>query len=158
MQMFRAVTEMAETPKTIAHIMPWPCVGGVELGTLRMIQAVEGDEFGNIAFCLKGAHAVREMFEAAGIETAEYEAAEPSYRHPGEYLRTNRALARELKARRVDLMHTADLLAAHRSSLAALIARLPVISHIRGRFEEISRRDRSFLLPVKRFVSEPKGA
>lgn len=143
---------MAGTPKTIAHIMPWPCVGGVELGTLRMIQAVEGEEFRNIAFCLKNARAVREMFEGAGVRTAEYEAAEPSYRRPKEYLRTTRNLARQLKEHKVDLMHTADLLAAHRSSLAGLMARLPVVSHIRGRFEEISRRDRSFLLPVRRFV------
>jgi glycosyltransferase involved in cell wall biosynthesis len=143
---------MPETRKTIAHIMPWPCVGGVELGTLRMIQAIEGDEFRNLAFCLEGARPVREMFEQAGVEVIEYEAAEPSYRHPKDYLRTTRELSRKLKEHRVDLMHCADLLAAHRSALAGSLARVPVISHIRGRFEEISRRDRSFLLPVKRFI------
>lgn len=143
---------MPEPRKTIAHIMPWPCVGGVELATLRMAQWVEGDEFKNIAFCLKDARPVREMFERAGIETVEYEAAEPSYRHPKDYLRTSRELARKLRRQRVDLAHCADLLAAHRSTFAGVLARVPVISHIRGQFEEISRRDRSFLLPVKRFI------
>jgi glycosyltransferase involved in cell wall biosynthesis len=143
---------MPDPRKTVAHIMPWPCVGGVELGTLRMIQAVEGDEFRNLAFCLKGARPVREMFEQANVEVIEYEAAEPSYRHPKDYLHATRGLARQVRERGVDLLHCADLLAAHRSSLAGAISRVPVISHIRGRFEAISRRDRSFLLPVKRFV------
>lgn len=132
--------------------MPWPCVGGVERATARMARWTEGDEFKHIAFCLKEARPVAEMFEQEGIEVVEYEAAEPSYRHPKDYLSASSELARKLKEHRVDLMHCADLLAAHRSTLAALIARVPVISHIRGRFEEISRRDRSFLLPVKRFV------
>ena len=132
--------------------MPWPCVGGVELGTLRMIQAVEGDEFRNLAFCLEGARPVREMFEQAGLEVIEYEAAEPSYRHPKDYMRTSRDLARKLKEQKVDLVHCADLLAAHRSALAGVLARVPVVSHIRGRFEDISLRDRTFLLPVKRFI------
>lgn len=148
----KVFNRMPETRKTIAHIMPWPCVGGVELATLRMAQWIEGDEFRNIAFCLKSAQPVREMFEQAGIETVEYEAAEPSYRHPKDYLRTSHALARKLRRHRVDLMHCADLLAAHRSTFAGVLAHAPVISHIRGCFEEISRRDRSFLLPVKRFV------
>jgi glycosyltransferase involved in cell wall biosynthesis len=143
---------MPETRKTIAHIMPWPCVGGVERATARMARWTEGEEFRNLAFCLKDAQPVREMFEQEGIEVVEYDAAEPSYRHPKDYLAASRALARKLKEHRVDLMHSADLLAAHRNTLAGLLARVPHISHIRGRFEEISRRDRSFLLPVKRFV------
>lgn len=132
--------------------MPWPCVGGVERATARMVHWIEGDEFRNIAFCLKDARQVKEMFEQEGVEVIEYEAAEPSYRHPKNYLRASRHLARMLREQRVDLVHSADLLAAHRSTLAAMLARVPLISHIRGRFEEISRRDRSFLLPVKRFV------
>ncbi|MCA1558575.1 MAG: glycosyltransferase, partial [Acidobacteria bacterium] len=141
---------MPETRKTIAHIMPWPCVGGVERATARMARWIEGEEFRNLAFCLKDARPVHEMFEQEGIEVVEYDAAEPSYRHPKDYLAASSQLARKLKEHRVDLMHSADLLAAHRSTLAGLLARVPHISHIRGRFEEISRRDRSFLLPVKR--------
>lgn len=143
---------MPETRKTIAHIMPWPCVGGVELATSRMAEWVEGDEFKSIAFCLKDARGVRQMFEHKGIEVIEYEAAEPSYRHPKDYVRASRQLARKLREQKIDLVHCADLLAAHRSTLACTLARVPVISHIRGSFEEISRRDRSFLLPVKRFI------
>lgn len=132
--------------------MPWPCVGGVERATARMVRWIEGDEFRNVAFCLKDARPVREMFEQEGVEVVEYEAAEPSYRHPKDYLRASRQLARKLREQSVDLIHAADLLAAHRSTLAGMLARVPLISHIRGRFEDISRRDRSFLLPVKRFV------
>ena len=147
-----SLNPMPLTRKTIAHIMPWPCVGGVERATARMAEWIEGDEFKQIAFCLEGARPVREMFEQAGIEVVEYEAAEPSYRHPKDYLRASKGLARKLREHRVDLAHCADLLAAHRSTFACVLARVPVISHIRGCFDEISRRDRSFLLPVKRFI------
>lgn len=132
--------------------MPWPCVGGVERATARMARWTEGEEFRNLAFCLKGAQPVREMFEQEGIRVVEYEAAEPSYRRPKDYMAASRSLARKLKEHSVDLMHSADLLAAHRSTLAGLLAGVRHVSHIRGRFETLSRRDKSFLLPVKRFL------
>lgn len=143
---------MSENHKTIAHIMPWPCVGGVELATLRLAEGIEGEEFKNVAFCLREARPVREMFERKGFRVVEYETTEPSYRHPKQYLRLSRRLAHALKEEKVDLMHSADLLAAHRSSLAGMLARVPQVCHVRGRFEEISRRDRSFLFPIRRFV------
>jgi glycosyltransferase involved in cell wall biosynthesis len=52
----------------------------------------------------------------------------------------------------VDLVHCADLLGAYHAALAGRLAGIPVICHIRNRFSFISRRDRSFLWPVRRFV------
>jgi glycosyltransferase involved in cell wall biosynthesis len=49
-------------------------------------------------------------------------------------------------------VHCADFLAGFRCALAAKLAGLPVITHVRGRVPHLSRRDRSFLWPLRRFV------
>jgi glycosyltransferase involved in cell wall biosynthesis len=96
---------------------------------------------------------VRALFEAEGIPVVEYDAAEPSYRHPMRYLRASASLARQLRAHQVDLVHFADVLAAHRCSLAAVLAGIPAITQVRNSFpDKVSRRDRTFLAPVRRFV------
>lgn len=143
---------MSKSRYQIAHVLPWPGVGGVERATLRIAQAVTGSEFKHVAFCLKGATPVREMFETAGFETVEYEAAEPSYRHPKDYLRASWQLARQFRANAIDLIACADMLAGYRTSLAARLARVPLVCHVRGRFEDLTRRDRSFLRGIKKFV------
>jgi glycosyltransferase involved in cell wall biosynthesis len=142
----------ARKPARIAHILPWPSVGGTEAATARLACAAEGQEFTSVAFCLRGAAPVRALFEQAGITVIEYEAAEPSLRHPSRFLKSSLALARQLRAADVSLVHAADVLAAYRSSVAALLAGVPLITHVRGRFPRLSRRDRLFLLPVRRFV------
>ncbi|MGE5648431.1 MAG: glycosyltransferase family 4 protein [Acidobacteriota bacterium] len=133
----------------IAHILPFAAVGGTEHGTLRLIRAVGAR---HIAFCPSGAAAVREFFERAGVETASYEMVEPSYRRPRPFLRACLDLKRELRARRVDIVHCADLLAAHHTAIAGRMAGLPVVCHIRSHRPDVPLRDRSFLLPVNRFV------
>lgn len=138
----------------IAHVLPSTTgIGGTETATVRLAQAVEGDEFTSIAFCLPDAAPARELFESAAIPVFQYQATEPSYRRPSGYLRTSLSLALQLRRSRVDLVHFADVLAAHRSSLAAVMAGIPAITHVRGSFpEKLSLRDRSFLFPLRRFV------
>jgi glycosyltransferase involved in cell wall biosynthesis len=140
----------------IAHILPWPSVGGVEMATLRAIQAVEGEGFSGVAFTPRGGTAVRALFDGVGLPVVEYDAPEPSYRHFPSYLRRSIVLARQLRAARVDLVHCADVLAGFRCGLAGAIARVPVIMHVRGRLPSLSKRDRSFFWPIRRllFVSQ----
>ncbi|HEY2067449.1 MAG TPA: glycosyltransferase [Gemmatimonadaceae bacterium] len=139
--------------RRIAHIMPWPAVGGTEHAQARLARVAEGDEFTNIAFCLPDAERVAALFTQAGIRVVSYETAEPSYRHPGAYLRASWSLARKLRDERVDLVHFADVIAAHRGSLAARIAGIPSVAQVRNAFPEaLSFRDRTFLAPVRRFV------
>jgi glycosyltransferase involved in cell wall biosynthesis len=146
------MTAQPPRPVRIAHILPWPSVGGTEAATVRLARAVEGGDYTSVAFCLRGAAPVRALFEQASITVIEYDAAEPSLRHPSRFIRSSLALARQLRAADVSLVHAADLLAAYRSSLAAVLAGVPLITHVRGRFPQISWRDRLFLLPVRRFV------
>lgn len=141
-----------DLPQTIAHILPFPAVGGTEHGTLRIAKAIDPARFRNVAYCLPEAEPVRAFLTDAGVACAVYEPAVPSYGHPAGYLRPSLKLAREFRRRKVDLVHCADLLAAYQAALAGWLARIPVLCHIRGRFDSISRRDRSFLWPVRRFV------
>lgn len=143
---------MFKSRYTIAHIMPWTSVAGTEQATLRIAEGVEGPQFKSVAFCLDGSTPVSEMFAAAGFETAGYRAVEPSYRRPKAFLRASFQLARELRRRQVDLVHCADVLAAHYMAVAGRLAGLPVLCHVRNRFDVISRRDQSFLRPVNKFV------
>jgi glycosyltransferase involved in cell wall biosynthesis len=136
----------------IAHILPWSSVGGTEHAALRIAQAVKGEGFESTAFCLGGDSPVRELFAAGGFETVAYAGVEPSYRRPGGFLKSSLQLAREFKRRRVELIHCSDLLAAYYAAVAGKIAGLPVLCHVRCSYPNLSRRDRSFLRWVDRFV------
>lgn len=139
-------------PLRIAHVLPWPAVGGVEVGTLRVAQAVEGDDFRSVAYCLEEALPVRNMFEASGIPVATYTAAPPSYRHPSTCWGAARSLARDLRRRRIGVIHCGDLLAGYYAVLAGKLARIPVLCHVRCIFDHISLRDQSFLWWIDHFV------
>ncbi|MBA2670112.1 MAG: glycosyltransferase family 4 protein, partial [Gemmatimonadetes bacterium] len=137
-------------PLRVAHILPWPTVGGVEHATLRMARYLKSVD--SVAFCLDGGGQVTRLFAENGYETAEYSGVEPSFRHPGEYIRASRSLARELRSRRIDVIHCSDLLAAYFAGLAGRLAGIPVTSHVRCQFDEISRRDRVFLRFIQRWI------
>jgi glycosyltransferase involved in cell wall biosynthesis len=132
--------------------MPWGTVGGVEHATLRIAQATESARLHHVIICPEQQPIVREFFATEGFETTEYIVTEPSYRHPKFYLRASLSLARDLRRRRIDLVHCADLLAAHRMAFAARLAGVPVLCHVRTRYPSISRRDQSFLWWVNKFV------
>lgn len=136
----------------IAHILPWSTVGGTELATLRLAQAVGNDNFVHTAFCQGTDSPVQKLFSSAGFDTARFEAIEPSYKHPSAFVRASLKLAREFRRRRVDLVHCSDLLAAYYAGLAGKLARLPVLCHVRCAYPEISSRDQSFLKVVNRFA------
>jgi glycosyltransferase involved in cell wall biosynthesis len=136
----------------IAHVLPWSTIGGTELATLRLAQAVGNEDFTHTAFCQQADSPVSELFNSAGFDTARFEPIEPSYKHPSAYLRASIRLAREFRRRRVDLVHCSDLLSAYYAGLAGKLARLPVLCHVRCAYPEISRRDQSFLKVVNHFA------
>lgn len=142
----------------IAHILPWPSIGGTELATLRMAEAIEGNEFHSVAFCLAEGPQVKEIFERAGFEVALYRGVAPSYRHSLPFLRNSYLLAREFKRRKISLVHCADLLAAYYVAVAAKLAGVPILCHIRSLFPSITLRDRSFLAFVDKFIFVSKDA
>lgn len=133
-------------------MLPWPSVGGVELGTLTIANTMRGHGVESIAFCLQGSTLVSDLFTRQGFETDYYQPSDHSYRRPKNYLMASIALARKFKQHKVDLVHCGDLLAAYYSGLAAKLAGVRVLCHIRCSYPEISRRDQSFLRLVNKFV------
>ena len=143
---------MVDRQYHIGHILPSPFIGGTEYATLRIIEALNGESFTHTVFYPDAPGPVRQLFEERGLRTESYSAVEPSYRHPARFLKASFELSRELRRRKVDLIHCADMLAGAYASLAGKLARVPVVCHIRCLFEDVSFRDRSFLYPVDKFV------
>lgn len=118
----------------VAHILPWPGVGGVELATLRVAQAVEQYGFHSVAFCLSSAQPTIDFFTRSGLETATWEPELPDLRHLRGFIYRSLQLSRELTRREIDIVHCSDLPAGGYTALAGRLAGLPVICHIRNRF------------------------
>jgi len=142
---------------TVAHIMPWSGIGGVEVATLRMTDASR-DHFRHVAFCLHDAIALRNSFEKAGIETIAYSPPEPSLRHVGRYFKESLIVARQIRQAKADIVHFADEKAAYHNSLAAFLARSRTVCHIRTTIPHFNLRQRLCLLPVHSFVFVSKEA
>lgn len=136
---------------TIAHVMPWPGVGGTEHATLRIAQATANSQLRHVMFCLRDAPAVSDFFARAGFDTVDYERIEPSYRHAPSYLLASYRLAREFRRLEIDLVHCADVAAGFTGGLAGRLAQVPVLCHVRSRHVAMSRRDRSFLRAINKF-------
>jgi glycosyltransferase involved in cell wall biosynthesis len=136
----------------IAHVLPWPGIGGTERSTHQLTTFLEKRGHHNVAYCLPEATRMRDFLASSQIENTTYRAVQPSYRHPSDYFRASRELAADFRRRRIDIVHCSDLLGVYYAVLAARLARLPLLSHVRCNFPEISRRDQSFLWHVNRFI------
>jgi glycosyltransferase involved in cell wall biosynthesis len=118
----------------IAYLLPWPGFGGGEVATLRLAGAVAArDRFEPFAFC-RPETAVEAQFRAASIPTVAYDPLTFSYRHGAPYVRGAWRLARELRRRQVDLVHASDLMGVYQAALAARLAGIPLVTHIRSNF------------------------
>lgn len=136
----------------IAHILAWPIVGGTETSSLRIAQGLTGPDYEHVAFCTADAPVVESFFRTAGFQTATFRSVDLSYRKPGPFLRASIGLARELRRRRIALVHCSDLMAGLRAAPAAKLARLPVLCHIRNPHPDIARHDKPLLRAVDRFI------
>jgi glycosyltransferase involved in cell wall biosynthesis len=144
---------MPDGPRRIAHVLPSTMViGGTEHATLRIARAVAPTGLDSVAFCIEGDTPVQRFFAGEGMPVTGFPAVEPSVRRPLPDQRASRALAREFRRQRVDVVHCADVGAAHFTALAGRLAGVPVVSHVRNRHDQISRRDQLFLRPVDRWV------
>ena len=136
----------------VAHILPWPGIGGTEHSTHQLAGFLKARDHSVVVYHLPEAVQTAGLMAASGFATATYRSEFPSYRHPWNYLRASMDLARDLRRRRVQIVHCADLLAAYHAGLAAKLARLPLLCHIRCVFDHLSKRDQSFLWPVDHFA------
>ena len=138
--------------RNIAHILAWPNVGGTEIATYRVIRTPPLDAFAHLAFCPQLSSEACQLFSRAGFETHAYTPSELALRRPMPFLMASLALARTFRHASVDLVHCSDLIAAFHAALAAKLARLPTICHVRNPHDAIPRRYRYLLRGVARFV------
>lgn len=136
----------------IALFLPWPGIGGTEYSTTQLATYLLARNHVVTVYHLPEAEKTAALLASSGVPTAQYRPEFPSYRHPFNYLRATLPLVRDLKQRRVQIIHCADLLAAYHTVLASRLAGIPMVSHIRCMFDRISERDQSFLWWVQRFI------
>jgi len=81
----------AQRALTVAHLLPWPGIGGTEHATLRIARAAAERGYRNVAFYREDSPVVGEFFRDAGLETAPYALAELSVRRPVPFARNTLA-------------------------------------------------------------------
>ena len=145
----------SRTKPTVAHLIASNIMGGVEIATLRLTAATSG-QFHHVAFCVEDATALRNLFEKQGTQTVSYRLPTPSLRHGLRFYQESNVIAAQLRAVDTDMVHFADVFAASRCSLAALLAHTRTVCHVRLSHPTLTLRDRINLLPVDHylFVSE----
>ncbi len=136
----------------IAHILPFPEIGGTEIGQVNVMLA--GRRLGIEAFALvpAGGGAVAGYVRAAGFEAFPYAVPQPSFRHGARFWRESGKLAAFLREHKATAMHCANILGAYHCALAGRRAGIPVIGHVRGRFEELPFREKFFMGWVDRWA------
>ena len=137
---------------TVAHLLPWPGIGGTEHATLRITRAAAERGYRNIAFYRQDSPVVGEFFRDAGLETVPYALAELSVRRPLPFARNTMALRGAFRAHAVDLVHCADIDAALQVAPAGRFAGVPVLCHIRNPWTSMRRREALVLSSVDTFV------
>lgn len=149
--------ESEELRGRLAHILPWPNIGGTELQTLRLAQAARELRYANAIYVPAGAAKVRALFSEHGFKVREYDQVQPSLTKPAHFWRNSRGLATVFRQQGIDIVHCSDILAAYFVAAAGRMARAKVISHVRNHYPEISLREKLFLLPVEKFVFVSKN-
>lgn len=136
----------------VLHVIPFPGIGGTEIATRRIADAVRPFGVESTVMLLAPTEDQLDYFGQAGVAClAEHARPEPSLlRDAPRFLRESRRLA-DLCAE-FDLVHCADVLAAYHMAVAARMARRPVICHVRNRIEKIPLRSRIFIGAANHFT------
>lgn len=137
---------------TVAHLLPWPGVGGTEQATLRIARAVAPHGIRSVFFCPSDAPDVHALFRDAGFITYDYNGVGLSFRHPAAYITNTRVLARALKKAGADILHCSDVMGGIYAAPAGRMAGIPVICHVRGRKGALAIQERLPLRAVETFV------
>jgi len=140
------------TTQRIAHIMPWDGVGGTEQAALRIARAVGEAGFETTFFCLGSAPIVRDFFVSAGYDTGTWREAYPTFNGYRQFLRESIQLAREFRRQGISMVHCGDVPAGAYAALAGRLALVPVLCHVRNRYEAIAEPDQQMLRAVSTFA------
>jgi glycosyltransferase involved in cell wall biosynthesis len=122
-----------------------------------MVEATR-QQFRHIAFCLPDALALQNSFERLGVETVTYTPPVPSLRHAGRFYKESTVVARQIRMAGAAIVHFSDERAANHNSLAAFLAGVRMVCHLRVSYPLLDWRQRLCLLPVHRFIFVSKEA
>ena len=137
----------------VAMVLPARLVGGAEIGTVRLALALrERGSFLPLAFVPATDSPVERLFAAEGIRTVRYTRTGPSYLHPGPYWSSIVDLRRQFRTNSISLIHCADLHAGLQAPVAAKLAGIPSVCHIRTNYANFRTRYKLPLALVDRFV------
>jgi glycosyltransferase involved in cell wall biosynthesis len=136
----------------IAHVLPFAGVGGTEVATLRLARASQKAGYRNLLLHLENVPVVEDWLKGIEIPCEPFLPAEPSIRRSLKWYSDSRSLASKLRQRGISLVHCADIGAINMIGLAAKLAGIPMVSHVRNRYEVLPSREQWLFRFVKRFV------
>lgn len=137
----------------VAHVLPFPGVGGTEQATLRLAEAVRTEGVESVALCLDSAPAVHDFFSRAGVETMMWHARDVAGWGRASFAYRTARLAWELRRRGIRVVHCADAFAVTQQiALAAGLASASLVCHVRNRNEELGAEQLASLPAVRRFI------
>lgn len=135
----------------VLHVLPFPGVGGTEIATRRIADGLRVRGVESRAVLLQPTGDQIAYLADAGIPfTVPGIRPEPSYRSVIRFLIDSHAMARA--CREVDLIHCADVQGAYYLAVAGRLAGRPVLSHVRNRHADVSRRDLPFINATTHFA------
>ena len=141
------------TALRVAHVLPFPGVGGTEQGTLRLAEAVRGAGVESIALCTESAPAVHRFFRDAGMDAVCWHPRDVAGWGRASFAYRTARLAWELRRRRVDVVHCADVYAVTPQVVtAARLAGAALVCHVRNRNDRLRKGQAGPLGAVRRFV------
>lgn len=136
----------------VAHILPFPEIGGTEIGQVNVMLASRRLGIDSFAIVPEGGGTVASYVREAGFTAYPYASPQPSFRHGARFWRESGELASFLREQKANAMHCANVLGAYHCALAGRRAGIPVIGHVRGRFEDLPFRETFFMRWVDRWA------
>lgn len=131
--------------------MPWGTIGGTEIATLRLAQAMADAEIASVMFCRVDSPLVAAFFNERGFEIAAYD--QRSFEAGlGSFARATVRMGREFNRQGIDVVACADLAALETVAAAARMRGLPLISHIRNPYAWLTPLQRGWLLGANELV------
>ena len=148
----QASRKLKTRKKIVAHVLPWAVIGGTELATLRIAQAVKAHGIDSVMFCPNSSPEFVSYFTSQGFETETYDASAFEKGGLRQRIRERLRLVRAFRRRRVDIVHCAELCAGDHAALAAKLAGKKLICHVRNRYDWLTHAQRGWLLLCDRIV------
>lgn len=140
--------------RVIAHVLPWSNIGGTEVATLRLAQALRSAGYDNRFYVplLPGAEEVAGFACDHGFAVSRYAQVAPRKANPLPFFANCARLIAGFRREKVALVHGADIVGAYFTAWAARLSGAHATSHVRCAHPALAEVERWLLKPVERFA------